>query len=266
MANKKQQTPNQNVYFAPYAGLPQDKGRTPEWDAEEEELFSESANDEYLKSEGLDYTKDGIYYLDTKGGYMPGAIYYNNNGTWNHYELSPYGIKGFNLHKLSPEQYQLLNTLGINPGRFFRNRQFPQEYVPLDPEYIQSKIPKSNYKVGNATIEYNNNMDASTIYNQDQLDTYLDNFNYHIVDPDKGYDFNIKNGTYSDGGSKYIKISGTYPEEWNAYQRKIYKSPLYPSKAEAAEETRNALNELFKIYNIQFKQGGKLIPHKRYIK
>lgn len=266
MAKKKQQ--QQKVYFAPYGALPQVKGRTPEWDSEEEELFSEQANDEYLKSKGLDYTRDGIYYLDSKGKYMPGTIYYNDNGNWSHYELDPYYIKGFNFNKLSLDQYKLLQTLGIDLGKYYNNGKFPEELIPLEPKYIQSKIPKSNYKIGNSTIEYTNDMDASTIQNQEQLDEYLNNFNYHIVDPDNGYDFNITNGTVRDGGSKYIEFSGKYPEEWNElYQRQVYKaSSLHPGKAKDAEKIRNTLNELFKNYNIQFKKGGKLIPRKRYIK
>lgn len=266
----KKQKSEQRTYFAPYGALPQEKKRTPEWDLEEEELFSDAANDEYLKSIGMDYTRDGIYYLDSNGKYLPGVIYYNNDGKWNHYKLTPSGVRGFNNQWLDQKEYQLLQTLGINPGRFFENGQFPQEYIPLDPRYIQSQLPNpiKQYRVGNSTIEQISTLPTSTIRNQNDLNHYLNNYldhpNYHVIDPDNGYDFNISNGMYRDGGSRYIHLYGTYPKEWEDYDHAIYKA-ADPSKKQSAEETRNALNELFKNYNIQFKQGGKLIPKKHYL-
>lgn len=261
MANKVKS--KQTIFFAPYAGLPQDKGRTPEWDSEEEELFSDVANDEYLKSQNLDYTRDGIYYLDSEGKYMPGTIYHNNNGTWNHYQLWPDTIRGFDLSRLSPRDYQLLQKdLGIDLNRFYSDGKFPEKYIPLDPEFIKSQFPTS-YQVGNTTIEYDFG-DISTIYNQDQLDKRLaeGERGYHIIDPDNGYDFNIRKGTLREGGSKTFNIYGTFPDEWGQYNRKI----IYPwnGDTEKAKEIRQSLNNIFKNYNIQFKKGGRLIPKHKH--
>lgn len=248
------------IKFGLFGGLPTEKGRTPEWDSEEEFIFNDQEDTNYLNSNNIKYSKEGNYYLDSNGKYLPGVIYYNKDNTWNHYQLDRYGIKGYNMKNLSPEQYQQILDLGLDYNKFYPNVETAEKYKP-NLNLIQSKLPQSR-NIGNISVTYSN--DYPLPYNENALNDYLDYGSYHVIDPDNNYDFYVKSGRLRDGGSREIRFVGTYPEEWRKYKG-IIRTADYdiPEKVEKSEQKKQALNELLKQYQIQFdKKGNKLISRK----
>lgn len=248
------------VKFGLYGGMPQEKGRTPEWDDEEDAIFNDSEDENYLRSKGYTVNKQGNYYLDRNGKYFPGIIYHNNN-TWNHYILDYNGIKGWDMHNLSDEQKQLLSDLGLDYDKFYISKPDPRKQP--NPELIKAKLPQANYQVGNSTITYSNQFNAPLPTTEEELENYMNYGTYHVTDPDKGYDFNIQRGLYRDGGSKHLRFIGTYPEEWKQYNGQIFRK-AFDDNDEKAEQVRNALNDLLKDYQIQFDKGGGLISKHKF--
>ena len=245
---------------------PKDANRTPQWDAEEDKIFNPTEDDNFLKSKNINYTKNGIYYLDEKGKYLPGIIYHSPDGkTWNHYVLGPNGIEGFDNRNLSLEQYKIYKDTGLDFSKFFGKYSNPKDYIPRE----DLKLPRENYKVGNSTITFKSGFPWERAANGQKpngislnnLRNYTDYGSWHVVDPDNGYDFIIRSGRLRDGGSRSVDLQGNYPSEWKQHTGIIRYNGVDDNQDEydSAENRRNALNNIFKAYNLQFdKQGGKL--------
>lgn len=251
------------VRFGVFGRNPKDANRTPQWDAEEDKVFNSTEDDKFLKSKNVNYTKNGIYYLDEKGKYLPGIIYHSPDGnTWNHYTLGPNGIEGFDNRNLSLEQYKIYKDTGLDFSKFFGKYSNPEDYIPRE----DLKLPRENYKVGNSTITFRSELPWEKAadgqkpngISLNNLRNYTDYGFWHIVDPDKNYDFTIRSGRLRDGGSRTISLNGNYPKEWNQYNGIIRYNGFHKDDG-SAEIRRNAINNLLKQYELQFdKQGGKL--------
>lgn len=237
---------------------PKDANRTPQWDSEEDKVFNSTEDDNFLKSKNITYTKNGNYYFDKNGRYIPGIIYHSPDGkTWNHYSLGRDGIEGFDKRNLSLEQYNLYKTLGIDPTKFYENAEEAENYRP-NPELV---LPKGTEKVGNSTVTFKEVFPhRNKAVSRNSLRDYTDYGSWHIVDPDNGYDFTIRSGRLRDGGSRTIDLQGNYPGEWKQHTGIIRYNGVDDDQNEynSAENRRNALNNIFKAYNLQFdKKGGK---------
>ena len=251
------------VKFGVSGKNPKDAGRTPQWDTEEEAIFNPAEDDKFLKSNNITYTKDGIYYLNENGKYLPGIIYHSPNGNdWNHYSLTSNGITNFDKRNLSLDQYNLYKSLGINPVRFYENAEEAEFYRP-NPNL---KLPEKETKIGNSTITFKEGFPYERSYmgqkpnavSRASLREYTDYGSWHVVDPDKQYDFTIRSGRLRDGGSRTINLSGKYPEEWNKYTGIIRYNGMGKDDG-SAQKNRESLNKFFSTYGIQLdKQGGIL--------
>ena len=120
--------------------------------------------------------------------------------------------------------------------------------------------------IGNASITHSNHF-APEVFSKAQMDDFNkhrlgDYSSWHVVDPDKGYDFYIGSGRLRDGGSRELRIYGkSYPKEWDQHTGIIRYNGINDNKQEEekALQRRNTLNTLFKAYGLQFdKKGGKL--------
>ena len=241
---------------------PKDAGRTPQWDEEEDKIFNTTEDDKYLKSKNINYSREGNYYVDNKGKYLPGIIYYSPDGkTWSHYGLGPNGIDGFNPTDLSQEQYDLYRTLGLNNERFYRNAEDAEFYRP-NPEL---KLPENGkpIKIGNSTVTFRERYPhRGKAVSKNSLRGYLNYGSWDIVDPDKGYDFTVSSDLLRDGGSRVINLRGKYPDEWNQYSGGMVRyNGFFPDEDEEkqAEINRNGLNNILKAYGIQFEKNGGIM-------
>ena len=116
--------------------------------------------------------------------------------------------------------------------------------------------------MGNVSIEHSNDF-VPKVFSKAKMDDFNNNqlgdySSWHIIDPDKKYDFTIRSGRLRDGGSRTIDLFGNYPEEWNEYTGIIRYNGMGKDDG-SAQKNREYLNKLFSTYGIQLdKQGGIL--------
>ena len=243
--------------FGVFGQHPEKAGRTPQWDSEENKIFNEKSDAEYLNKENIKYTKEGNYYLNEHGKYLPGIIYHSPDGqNWNHYQLNTGNFNGYDMFNLTPEQYQQIIDVGLDYTKFYRTPERAEFYRP-NPE-LKSKLPQSEKRIGNTIITYSNNQEVPENLSKRTFQNYDDYGSYSIKDPDNGYDFTIRSGRLRDGGSRTIKLEGNYPKEWDQYKG-IIRYGGFGKDDGSAEKRRQQLNNVLKSYGIQFdKKGGIL--------
>lgn len=257
--------------IAPYAGYPEDKNRTLAWDDEENKLFSSEENSKYLNSKGIKHSVSPQgYYTGDNGQYLPQMIYYNDGKNDSHYSIKPNSISfrkrngvsehrgNFDFKNLSQEDYTFIkDSLGLDPTKFYSS---PKEAEYYRPNSKLQLVPKR--KVGNSTVTYDNNRYSTGNLNQAKVDEFTkysggqdDGYgSWHVVDPDKGYDFYVKQKVYRDGGSRDLQFEGKYPESLKPGRIKVAGMIVSDSDRQAATNYRNGVNSALKEYGIQFSE------------
>lgn len=261
------------VKFGLYGKHPNEANRTPQWDSEENKVFNTKSDQEYLNNKGIKYTKEGQYYIDDKGKYLPGIIYYKTGKDWNHYSLGQKGIEGFDNYNLSQEQYDTYRNLGLDFSKFFPKDYDYNDFIPDS----TLTIPSSETKVGNSTITFkaeypweisggkptSEGIKPNAI-TKNALRRYTKYGTYHVVDPDNNYDFYISFDNYRDGGSQGVCFYGdNIPEQYKQQEGLIRYNGILPNetKSQQAAKRLQNLNNLLKTYGITlYNNGGKLIP------
>ena len=110
--------------------------------------------------------------------------------------------------------------------------------------------------IGKIKIEHSNDFAPKVLskaavndFNKGSLGDYS---SWHIVDPDKGYDFTIRSERLRDGGSRTLDIYGnSFPQEWKQ-NTGIIRYNGFGNDDGSAQKRRDALNNIFKAYGLQF--------------
>lgn len=274
---KKYQKPNGSLHFAAYTDFPSKKGRTPEWDADEQSIFNDYEDQKYFTSNNIQATKqkNTPYYIDNQGFYHDGVIYNNKDGkNWNHYKIGLVKTRGgeswnylsdnngvIDTSNLTLDQYNnIVHNLKLDFQKFIR---------PKEGYTYEDYIPNDKYKI-NYTTDYNNAFITYKPYDPVYHDLQPNKVNYdkyqkeksdgwgtYIV-KDDNYNFTLEpsSPTRSDAGYEFLfNVKGNYPKELEQYQGKLYKSQ---NQSEEVNKTRISLNNILSKYGITLKQGGSI--------
>ena len=273
--------------FALFTDYPWEKGRTPEWDDEENKIFNKEEDINYLNSKGYPFevTKTGYYTDSTDGKYYSGIIYEQrpDNG-YNYYKITPGGIKGYvggslqdnkytgqeinyNLRNMSPETLERFTNLGLDMSRFFKNQSEYEYYKPNAELKIPTSLDNGMYTItyedrfnryplnpSQANVDYMNKL----LRGGHDLETLsLGGKSWIVTDKNTGKSFTIS-GQQDRGGGSYLTFPDGLPEGVDSIDPGggshylIY--DIFDTKE--TKERRQALNNLLEKYGLKFKNGG----------